>query len=59
MISFIIAFFLVVTLSALLAYISLDSGERRLESCREVITVEDDVEGNWRIITAAFKLQIF
>jgi hypothetical protein len=46
MISFIIAFFLVVTLSALLAYISLDSGERRLESCREVITVEDDVEGN-------------
>lgn len=59
MISFIIAFFSEVTLSASLAYISLDSWERRLESFREVVTVEDDVEGNWRIITAAFKLQIF
>ena len=59
MISFIIAFFLEVTLSASLAYLSLDSRERRFESFREVVTVEDDVEGNWRIITAAFKLQIF
>ena len=25
---------------------------------REVVTVEDDVEGNLRIITAAFKLKI-
>ncbi|HEX5891459.1 MAG TPA: hypothetical protein VFY41_01235 [Nitrososphaeraceae archaeon] len=29
------------------------------ESLREVVTVEEDVEGNWRIITAAFKLKIF